>query len=351
MKAAVLTGPETFDIQELPSPILNAGEVLVRVKACAVCGTDLRIYRYGHSKIRYPAVIGHEIVGIVERQARGAPGGGEPVPEGTWVMVTPGISCGTCDNCLRGRFCTNKSTIGYHYPGGFAEYLVVPAHAATSNLLPLPDPLPPDQEAEDYALAEPLACALNGLEQLGELPFAGNALIVGSGAIGVMMARLLLKRGIEQLAIADISAEKLGIACELLPAHVAGIDSRSNDLVVQTGKITKGNGFDVVIVACSSAEAQEQAIHLVALYGKILYFAGLPPGQSSIRFDSNTLHYRLATVHGTYGSTLYQNRMAMDLIAAGFTRGIRDARFPLGEIASAFQHAIQGKTVKSIIEP
>jgi L-iditol 2-dehydrogenase len=90
---------------------------------------------------------------------------------------------------------------------------------------------------------------------------------------------------------------------------------------------------------------------LAALYGKILYFAGLPPGQSSIRFDSNTLHYRLASVHGTYGSTLYQNREAMRLIASGFTRGIRDCRYPLEEINSAFQHAIQGKTLKTIIEP
>ena len=333
MKAAVLTGAEVFTIQELPDPKLIEGEVLIRVKACAVCGTDLRIYRYGHPKIKYPALIGHEIVGIVEKRADR---GSTPVPEGSWVMVTPGIPCGTCDNCLRGRFCTHKSSIGYQHPGGFAEYLVVPAQGAGTNLFPLPVPLPPDQEAGDYTLAEPLACALNGLEQLGELPFGGSALIVGAGAIGVMLARLLGRRGIEQLAIADISADKLGIASRLLPPQVARIDSRQEDLREQTREITKGRGFDVVVVACSAAEVQEQALQLVALYGRILYFAGLPPGQSSIRFDSNALHYRLASVHGTYGSTLYQNREAMRLIASGLTRGIRDARYPLEKIDTAF---------------
>ena len=97
--------------------------------------------------------------------------------------------------------------------------------------------------------------------------------------------------------------------------------------------------------------AQEQALQLTALYGKILFFAGLPPGQPSIRFDSNTLHYRLASVHGTYGSTLYQNRMAMRLIASGFCHGILDSRFPIEEIDGAFRHAISGKTLKASIEP
>jgi len=351
MKAAVLTGPETFEIQELPAPKLKTGEVLVRVKACAICGTDLRIYRYGHSRIQYPAVIGHEVVGIVEKRGRGVSNRVETVPEGTWVMLTPGIPCGTCDNCLRGRFCTNKRSIGYHYPGGFAEQVVVPAHGVKSNLLPLPDPLPRGQEAGDYTLAEPLACTLNGLEQLGDLRFADSALIVGAGAVGVLLARLLLGRGLDKLAIADISADRLRLASRLLPGQVMGIQSRGDDLPAQTWDLTKGNGFDVVIVACSSAEVQEQAVHLAALYGKILFFAGLPPGQSSILFDSNTLHYRLASVHGTYGSTLYQNRRAMRLVASGFGRGIRDSSYPLEEINSAFRHAISGKTLKATIEP
>ena len=206
MRAAVLTGPEIFNITELPIPRLKNGEVLIRVRACAICGTDLRIFRYGHPKIELPAVIGHEIVGVVEKTESDGSTSSGGVAVGTQVMVTPGIPCGSCDNCLRGRFCTNKSSIGYQYPGGFAEYLVVPAHGVNTNLFPLPNPLPPDQRPGDYTLAEPLACALNGLEQLGELPLSGSALIVGAGAIGVMLAKLLLRRGLERVAVEDLAA-------------------------------------------------------------------------------------------------------------------------------------------------
>lgn len=351
MRAAVLTGPETFTIQELPVPRLKNGEVLIRVRACAICGTDLRIFRYGHPKIKLPAVIGHEIVGVVEGTESGGVTGTPSLAVGTQVMVTPGIPCGICDNCLRGRFCTDKSSIGYQYPGGFAEYLVVPAHGASTNIFALPDPLPPDQQPGDFALAEPLACALNGLEQLGELPLAGSALIVGAGAIGVMLAKLLLRRGLERVAVADIAAAKLRLAGKVVPPEILLINSSKKDLREQTNSLTQSRGFDLVIVACSSPEAQERAPHLIGLYGKILYFSGLPPGLSSIRFDSNALHYKLASLHGTYGSTLYQNREAMRLIASGFTRGISDSCYPLEQINEAFHNAITGNTLKTIIEP
>jgi L-iditol 2-dehydrogenase len=349
MKAAVLTGAETFEIQELPTPQPDAGEVLVRVEACAVCGTDLRIYRHGHRKIRLPAVIGHEIVGVVERAEGPRPRGTVP-PAGTRVMVTPGIPCRTCDNCLRGRFCTNKSSIGYQHPGGFAEYLIVPAQGAETNLFPLPDPLPKNQNLRDYTLAEPLACALNGLEQLGALPLGGNALIVGAGTVGVMLTRLLARRGVDRTTLADLNPAKLRIVSDLVPEEVRLIDSSSLDLEECTRDITDGRGFDLVVVACSSPQAQELAPQLAGLYGKILFFAGLPPEESTIRLDSNAIHYKLASIHGTYGSTLFQNRAAMRLIASGLTRGLAEASYPLEKIQQGFREALDGKVLKSVIE-
>jgi L-iditol 2-dehydrogenase len=107
----------------------------------------------------------------------------------------------------------------------------------------------------------------------------------------------------------------------------------------------------VVIVACSSPQMQELSLELIGLYGKILYFAGLPPDQPRIRFDSNLLHYKLASVHGTYGSTLYQNRLAMRMIASGFTKGLCDARYPLERITEAFEDAAEGRTLKPVVEP
>jgi L-iditol 2-dehydrogenase len=351
MKAAVLVAPGQFEIREIPKPQIKPEEILIRVRACGICGTDLRIYHHGHRKIELPAVIGHEIVGQVEEVGAGIHAEEVDYGPGTMVMVTPGIPCGRCSNCLRGLFCTNKTSIAYHYPGGFAEYLRVPARGVRSIVFPLPDPLPPGQEPADYTIAEPLACALNGLERLGAVPLGGRGLVVGAGAIGVLLAKLLLRSGLQEVAVADIRAEKLTRAKRLLPPEIIPINNAEEDLAERSGEITDKQGFDAVVVACSSPEIQELSLELIGLYGKILYFAGLPPGQPLIRFDSNLLHYKLASVHGTYGSTLYQNRLAMRMIASGFTKGICDARYPLERISEAFENAAAGRTLKPVIEP
>jgi L-iditol 2-dehydrogenase len=351
MKAAVLVAPGRFEIREIPKPRIKPDEILIRVRACGICGTDLRIYHHGHRKVELPAVIGHEIVGQVEEVGAGIHAEEVDYGPGTMVMVTPGIPCGRCSNCLRGLFCTNKTSIAYHYPGGFAEYLRVPARGVRSIVFPLPDPLPPGQEPADYTIAEPLACALNGLKRLGTVPLGGRGLVVGAGAIGVLLAKLLLRSGLQEVAVADIRAEKLTRAKRLLPPEIIPINNAEEDLAERSGEITDKQGFDAVVVACSSPEIQELSLELIGLYGKILYFAGLPPGQPLIRFDSNLLHYKLASVHGTYGSTLYQNRLAMRMIASGFTKGICDARYPLERISEAFENAAAGRTLKPVIEP
>jgi len=351
MKAALLTTPGRFEVREIPEPRIEAGEVLIRVKACGICGTDLRIFRYGHGKIELPAVIGHEIVGQVEEIGAGIPAGEINFERGTMVMVTPGIPCGRCSNCLRGLFCTNKTSIAYHYPGGFAEYLRVPAAGVRSIIFPLPDPLPSGQKPADYTVAEPLACSLNGLERLGEIPRGGSGLVVGAGAIGVLLAKQLLRSGLQEVALADIRAEKLARVKQALPPEIILINNAEEDLAERSGEITDRQGFDVVVVACSSPEIQELSLELIGLYGKILYFAGLPPDRPQIRFNSNLLHYKLASVHGTYGSTLYQNRLAMRMIASGFSKGLCDAHYPLERISEAFADAAEGRTLKPVIEP
>lgn len=351
MKAAVLVAPGQFEIREIPKPQIKPEEILIRVRACGICGTDLRIYRHGHRKIELPAVIGHEIVGQVEEIGAGIQAEEVDYGPGTMVMVTPGIPCGRCSNCLRGLFCTNKTSIAYHYPGGFAEYLRVPARGVRSIVFPLPDPLPPGQEPADYTIAEPLACALNGLKRLGAVPLGGRGLVVGAGAIGVLLTKLLLRSGLQEVAVADIRAEKLTRAKRVLPPEIIPINNAEEDLAERSGEITEKQGFDAVVVACSSPEIQELSLELIGLYGKILYFAGLPPDQLRIRFDSNLLHYKLASVHGTYGSTLYQNRLAMRMIASGFTKGICDASYPLERISEAFENAAAGRTLKPVIKP
>jgi L-iditol 2-dehydrogenase len=351
MKAAVLVAPGKLEIRDTPKPRVGAGEILLCVKACGICGTDLRIYRYGHRKIKLPAVIGHEIVGQIAEVGAEFPAEEVPYGPGDTVMVTPGIPCGRCSNCLRGLFCPNKSSIAYDYPGGFAEYVLIPSKAARTNIFPLPNPLPAVQQPADYTIAEPLACALNGLDQLGRIPLGGRGLIVGAGAIGVLLSKLLVCRGLRHVAMADISAEELKRVKSILPPGTVLINNAEENLQDRSLLYTNNEGFDVVIVACSSPEIQEQSLELIGLYGKILYFAGLPPHRSHIGFNSNLLHYKLASVRGTYGSTLFQNRLAMELIASGFTEGLCDSRYPLDRISEALEAAAGGRALKAVIEP
>jgi L-iditol 2-dehydrogenase len=351
MRAAFLVRPGEFEIRDLPRPRIEAGEALIRVKGCAVCGTDLRIFQHGHTKIEFPALIGHEVVGIVEEVSGGAGEGPEAVRRGDRVMVTPGLSCLKCDNCLRGLSCTNRKAIGYHYPGGFAEYLVVPAAGVPRNLFPLPNPLPVGQQPTEYVAAEPLACVLGGIERLGTLPPGGRGLIVGAGTVGVLLAKLLKSEGLGELVLADVSLRKLDLASRFLGEGYALVDSSAGDLRTAVARATGEADFDLVVTACSSPAAQEQSLQVIGTYGKILYFGGLPPDRAVLRFDSNALHYKQASVHGTYGSTLEQNRQAMKLIAGGLVRNLIGACFPLREIARAFQAALEGESLKVLVTP
>ena len=167
----------------------------------------------------------------------------------------------------------------------------------------------------------------------------------------MLLAKLLLRGGLAHVAVADISADKLKRVKSILPAETTLINNAEENLLERSREITGKEGFDVVIVACASPEIQEQSLELIGLYGKVLYFAGLPPNHPRIRFDSNLLHYKLASVRGTYGSTLYQNRLAMEMIASGFTERLCDSRYPLERISEAFQRAGEGRAMKTVIEP
>lgn len=347
MKAAYLVGPEKFEVRDVKKPGTRNDQVLVKVRACAICGTDLRIYEFGHAKVRYPAIIGHEICGVIEEVGSKIRQEIKPITEGSRVMVTPGIPCMKCENCYRGMFCPNKVAIGYHYDGGFAEYVVVPYEGTKNNIFPVPD----DMDLIEFSIAEPLACALNGVEMLGDIPLAGAGLVIGAGSIGVMLSKLLKDRGVLLIIASDIVQNKLDQAQTVLGDDFTFVNNSREDLLLVVQRATGGRGCDVVVVACSSRKMQEESLRHVALCGKILYFGGLPPDDHIINFDSNLLHYKLASVHGTFGSTLYHNSLAIKLISSGFTKGIITDHFPLDQIEEAFKTALQGRGLKIVVEP
>src|SRR5919108_1401561 len=165
MRAAVLYGPGDLRVEERPRPRIADDELLLKVEACALCGSDARTVRFGAANITGPVVMGHEVAGtVVEVGSRL-----EGHVAGQRVAVAPAIPCGDCPYCARGieTMCDRLRSIGYQFDGGFAEYMAVPASAVRAGCV---NAVPDGLSSAEAALAEPLACVINGQELLGVGP-------------------------------------------------------------------------------------------------------------------------------------------------------------------------------------
>ncbi len=344
MKAALFLGPEKMEVKELEKPQCKEGEISLRVKACAVCGTDVRIYYHGQKNVKPPHIIGHEIAGVIEDFGSGIQGyeKGEPV-----IVVTP-VGCGKCRLCKKGlhNLCLDFKAIGYHYPGGFAQYVVIPeAAVGQGNVLKIP-PIPFDEAS----LVEPLSCCVNGQNYLN-IEQGDRVAVLGAGPIGCMHAELAWTRGAAKVILADISQTRLQLA-RRIPADLY-VNSAKEDPVKKVLKFTGGEGVDVTIVACPSGQAQEQALEMTAKKGRISFFGGLPHDKSKISLDSNLLHYKEISLFGAFASHASQYKKALSLIESRKVdaRKLITHKFPLEDIVQGIEMVKNGESLKVVIEP
>jgi L-iditol 2-dehydrogenase len=347
MKVARFYAPGDIRLEDMPEPRPGPGDVKLRVHACSTCGTDVKIFRHGHHHISPPRVIGHEIAGeIVDI---GADVTGDWVL-GDRVQVIAAIPCGRCDDCHRGRqtICPNQESMGYHYDGGFAEYLIVPAKVLAVDGL---NRIPAAVSYIDASIAEPLACVLNGQEFAG-VGTGDTVVVVGAGPIGCLHVRLAMARGARQTFLVELNAERLRLSAGRVRPDAA-ICGAELDAVDEVRKLTDGRGADVVITAAASGKAQEDALQMAARRGKISFFGGLPKDNPVINCDSNLVHYRELTIFGANGSSPAHNRRALDLIATGAVRvdDLVTHRMPLTEVLSAIETVAMGQAIKVTIQP
>jgi len=198
MRAAIFLGKQSIEIREVDRPTITSGEILLRVKSCAICSTDIRIIREEKTRgVRIPSILGHEVSGEVVEI------GGE-VPtfkEGDRVAIAPVIPCKSCYYCMKGmeNMCLNRTAIGYEYDGGMAEYMRVPAQAIKSgNVVKIPDSLSYDEAS----LLEPLACCINGIRK-AKVGLNSVVVIIGAGPIGLMHLRLSKIVGAAQVIVSE----------------------------------------------------------------------------------------------------------------------------------------------------
>ncbi|MFY1671225.1 zinc-dependent dehydrogenase [Plantactinospora sp. WMMB334] len=346
MKAVRFHAPGDVRIDDVPEPTPGPGDVKIRVRNCSTCGTDVKISKFGHHHIHPPRVMGHEIAGEVVETGAEVTGWSA----GDRVQVIAAIPCGRCAECRRGRMtvCPNQESMGYHYEGGFAQYLVVPAKVlAVDGLNRIPDGL----GFAEASVAEPLACVLNG-QELARVGDGDDVVVIGSGPIGCLHVRLARARGAARVFLVELNRERLEMAAALVHPDAA-ICGAEVDPIDEVLKLTDGRGADVIITAAASGAAQEQAVQMAARQGRISFFGGLPKDKPIISLDSNLVHYRELTIVGANGSSPAHNAEALRLIASGAVpvSDLITHRLPLDGAIDAFGVVARGEAIKVTIEP
>ncbi len=345
MKAAIYYGPEDLRLGERQVPTVGDGDVLLRVHACSVCGTDIRVYRGKKTKgITPPTVIGHEIAGTVEACGRGVTG----LETGERVVVAPVIPCRNCAYCRRGleNICQNRKAIGYEFEGGFQEFVRIPAVAvAAGNLLKVPAGM----ALEEAALLEPLACCVNGSLRTN-IRIGDTVLIIGAGPIGLMHLQLARASGATQIIVSEPSPQRRARAAEL-GADVC-LDPRAEDLAAVVRERTDGLGADAIIMAIGVPDLVNDLIGLARKDGTVNLFAGFD-GEGRATISANTIHYNQVVVTGSASSSRIHFEQALRLVAAGKVdlKVLITHRFPLDRIADAFATTIEGRGLKSVVIP
>jgi L-iditol 2-dehydrogenase len=346
MKVARFHAPGDLRIEDAPEPTPGPGDLKIKVRNCSTCGTDVKIFRYGHYHIVPPRVLGHEVAGEIVEVGADVTGWAT----GDGVQVIAAIPCGHCPDCRRGRMtvCPNQESIGYHYDGGFAEYMIVPAKVlAVAGVNRIPSGL----GYAEASVTEPLACVLNG-QQLARVGAGDDVVVIGSGPIGCLHVRLARHRGAARVFLVELSPQRLRLAAERVHPDAA-VDASATDPVDEVLKLTDGRGADVVITAAASGAAQEQAVQMAARSGRISFFGGLPKDNPTIRLDSNLVHYRELTIVGANGSSPQHNTEALDLIATGAVpvADLITHRLPLSDVRTAIDIVGSGESIKVTIEP
>ena len=342
MQAAVLTEPNIITLVSMPDPAPGKGDVVIRVRAATICGTDIRIFRgLKTAGIRYPSVLGHEFSGEVVET-----GGHASLSVGDRVGVCPAISCGRCYRCKHGmeNMCAEGANVGYEIDGAFAELIRIPAAAVQAgNVRHLPDQM----NYDEAAIVEPFACVVNGQNRVG-VSSADTVLIIGAGPIGQLHVRLARLRGATRIIVSDPNIRRHAAA--LAGGADVVIDPTSEDLVARVRAETNGRGADVVICAIGVPALARQVTDLAAHGGRISLFAGFSKGVVA-EMDVNAIHYNELTVTGAFGLARRDFDLAFDLVASGRfdVKSLVTHRFALQDAVKAFAAAESGDAIKVAI--
>jgi L-iditol 2-dehydrogenase len=347
MLAAVYHGPDDLRVEEVPVPKLGKGDLLLKVISASICGTDLRILHGNHRM--YPSgtvrIPGHEVVGTVAEP--GPENGGYSADQ--QLFCAPNTGCGHCLQCITGNnnLCANYDAIGVTSDGGFAEYVRIPANSVQQgNVIPISASV----DSAVAALLEPFACVVRGQNAVHIKP-GEVVLVMGAGPIGIMHTKLAKARGAGRVIVSEPSPERVIQARRMGADRV--VNPVSEDLKQVLVEETQGHGADVIIVAAPAHAAQESALELAAISGRINFFGGLPKDRSTVSIDSNLIHYKELVITATTACSTADCWQASQIVNSGSVdlSDIVSQRFPLREAVAAFAAAEDRKALKVVLQP
>jgi L-iditol 2-dehydrogenase len=343
MKALLLSEYKHLAIAELPTPVPGGGEVLIRVAACGICGSDVHGYDGASGRRIPPIVMGHEAAGVVAAVGEGA----KTYHVGDRVTFDSTVYCGACEFCQRGdvNLCNHRQVVGvscgdYRRPGAFAEYVTVPEQI----LYRLPDRL----SFADAAMLEAVSVAIHAV-RVAELKGGETALVIGAGMIGLLIQQSARASGCSRIFVSDLDATRLDLARSL--GADAVIDGSRESLLSRIEELTRGRGVDVVFEAVGRPETVAAAIDCARKGGTVALVGNIAP---EVSIPLQKVVTRQIRLQGSCASAGEYPR-AMEWIAAGKIKvaPLITAVAPLDEGPSWFErlYAREPNLMKVVLDP
>lgn len=339
MLGAFYRSRDVLTVMQTEEPEIRARtEVLVRVRACGICGTDIKMLRGEYEGTNPPVILGHEFAGEVVAVGRDV----SNVGVGDRVAVDPNLTCGECFYCRNSQenLCTSMSTSGMNKNGGMAEYCILDARTVHR--------LPASLSFEKAAFAEPLACVLNGVRRAGVSP-GETVAVVGLGPIGILFARVLERTGAARVVGFEVNEHRVSMARRLGVSTV--LDPSADSWQQELRSLTGGRGVDVAIDAAAVPAASRTAIDSVRRGGRVVVF-GIPPHGATLEIDTERLVKSELEVKGSFIDRFtFPNAVEMLATGAVDVTPLLTHVFRLQQAEEAFETVKGAKALKVQIHP
>lgn len=341
MRAMVFHGPGDLRFETVGVPTPAAGEVVLRIDAALTCGTDVKTLRRGHPVMipRVPTVFGHEFAGTVTAVGAGV----RRLHEGDRLAVANSAPCGDCPLCVaeRPNLCEDLLFVN----GAYGEYIALPPRLVACNVVRLDGRTP----AARAAFAEPLACAMLGVER-ARLEPGQTVIVFGHGPLGCLLAMVAAARKCRVIVVGKAGWRLERVRALRLAECVDA--TASPDVVAELRALMGGRGADVTIDATGRPEVWEQAMAAVGRGGSVVFFGGCAPG-TSVNVDTHRAHYEELTLVGAFHHTPELIRQAIEALETGTVKpdGLLTHTVGLGDVPSALALMARGEALKVLIEP